>query len=205
MQIKNPLYGEVMPNQPAIVPGIGLYTDTGERHARGMARVDAVSSSLIKGISIPELYLTGGKTTENLPSEADQIEAELYARVGFGILAGTRIVKETKSTNSLENFINIADELAGKRPEALSLVTDVAHMPRILTIARKIVHKSTLLVPVLSCHRPGLYESAREVPALPVTALTLFGVDAGNTDKLNARMQKYNAAKQRVNAALRRR
>lgn len=149
MQIRSPRYGVVVADEPVFVPGIGLYTETGEPYARGMARVDVVTNSLQNGIAIPDLYLTGGKATESRPSEADAIERELYARLGADMLSGTNIIKETTSTNTLQNFINMADAIASQKPNALSLVTDAPHMPRILTIARKIVHKSTQLVPVI--------------------------------------------------------
>ncbi len=204
MQIQTPMHGIVLSGEPVLVPGIGIFTEDCQPYARGMARVDVVAQSLLSGIEIPQLYLTGGKATETMQSEADEIECELIRRVGVDMLLGTVVTKETESINSLGNFINMADLLASERPDALSLVTDWPHMPRILAIARKIVSRKTKLVPVITHYTPGFYDAAREVPALPITALTLIGVSVGNTTALHNRVQKYNVVKRAVKTTLHR-
>lgn len=198
------MHGIVLSGEPVLVPGINIFTEDCQPFARGMARVDVVAYSLLSGIDIPQLYLTGGKATETQQSEADEIECELIRRVGAGMLMGTVVTKETQSTNSLGNFINMADHIASQRPDALSLVTDWPHMPRILAIARKIVSRKTKLVPVITHYTPGFYDAAREVPALPITAFMLMGISVGDTTALHNRVQKYNSAKRAVKTNLHR-
>lgn len=196
--------GTVLSGEPVLVPGIGIYMDDGQPYARGMARVDVVANSLLSGIDIPQLYLTGGKATETQQSEANQIECELIRRVGADMLLGTAVTLEESSINSLSNLMNMADHIASQRPDALSIVTDWPHMLRILAIARKIVGRKTRLVPVITHYSPSFYDVAREVPALPITALTLMGVSVGNTTALHNRVQKYNTVKRAVKTTLHR-
>ena len=201
MQIHSPSHEVVLSHEPVFVPGCNMYDQNGVPNFRGIARADVVVNSLLDGVQIPQLYLTGGETIQGLPSEADQLEQEIFKRVGLSMLNNTCVIKDAKSTDSMTNC-EIFDQIAAERPDAVSIVTDWAHMPRVLALARKMVPKKTRLAPVITKYNPTLYQIAREVPALPVTAVALFRVTPGDTKTLQVRHQKYVALKQIAKATI---
>ena len=191
------------------IPGAGgNMPDSGLLHARSAARVDVAVSAISQSIDIPALYLSGGNTGPVAGSEADDMYDYLQSRLGSGAVTPP-VYRERQAERSFQNLALCVPlfEEAGlfEGRQTLAIVTDKAHMRRILKIAEVTLPQTVAILPVVDEYRASAYQIGRELVARPVTRRILAGLPAGaGPEVVLIKEQEYAGHKGRVNRVLRR-
>jgi hypothetical protein len=188
----------LIPSDVAVlVPGAGVLPD-GTLYERGLHRIGLVENVLNTGAHIPALFLSGGKATDTVPSEADAMYAHMQ-HVVPGVLQPGKLFLEAGSVNTLQNLVNCMPFIEAVGPDCLALGTDKSHMWRITALARKVLPRSVDILPVTNTYAPTQYELKRERAAQAVTRALLLGVpDSAGPAAIEKRQKQYEAAKQKI-------
>jgi len=193
---------------PLFVPGAGIDAHTGELLGRSIARVDVAIDGVLQGLT-PALIFSGGKAEGNMaPSEAEAMDDYLLRNTPYEVKLPPRFL-ETESVRSIRNLaysvplLREAGVFTGWME--LGIVTDEAHMPRLLHIAGKILPKEVRVFPVITGYKATDYELQRERLARPITSATLAGLpDGAGPERVMARDRHYGQAKGVAKKVLRR-
>ncbi len=187
----------IVSDVPVFVPGSGVMPD-GSLQPRGLARIESVERAIDDGVQIPVLFLSGGKGTKDLLSEATAMENHIQRRVHKNFLPKS-IKKEELSINTMQNLINSRDQITELGHDELALVTDKGHMPRLLMLAKKILPVKIKFLPVESSYKSSVYENSREILARSVTCAVLFGLKDGiGNNAVQQRQEHYVNIKNKI-------
>ncbi len=192
---------------PLFIPGGGFECATSVLSERSLARVDVVVEAVNKG-QVPDIFFSGGNATDIRLAEADSLYMSLLNKVQ-ATTALPRIHLETQAERTMQNwvlsvpFFEEAGLFDGRKD--LGVVTDAAHMPRLLDIARFVLPNTLGIVPVHSKYEATFYDRLREKAAIHVTSRVFAGLSEGaGPVAVSEKEREYAQHKGRVNRLLRR-